>query len=82
MIAAAELRERIQQGVDASHIEVVDTGGGDHFRAVVVSPDFEGKSRVQQHQLVYRALGDHMRERVHALALRTLTPRQWEEEKR
>ncbi len=70
----------MRDALEIVHVEVEDTtGGGDHFRALVVSPDFEGKNRVQQHQLVYGALGDHMRERVHALALRTMTPAQWKE---
>jgi len=42
-----------------------------------VSAGFRGKSRVQQHQLVYRALGDRMREQIHALSMRTLTPEEW-----
>jgi acid stress-induced BolA-like protein IbaG/YrbA len=77
--AAEEIKSLIEQSLDAAHVEVADTGGGDHFQALVVSSAFEGKSRVQQHQLVYRALGDNMRERIHALALRTLTPGQWQE---
>ena len=45
--------------------------------AVVVSEAFRGKSRVQQHQLIYKALGERMREEIHALSMRTLTPEQW-----
>ncbi len=48
-----------------------------HFQLVVVSPKFDGKTMVEQHQLVYQALGDAMREAVHALALKTYTPDQW-----
>jgi len=47
---------------------------GHHFEAVIVSPEFRGKTRVQQHQVVYRALGDRMREEIHALSMKTLTP--------
>jgi stress-induced morphogen len=78
--AVDEIKRLIEQSIETTVVEVEDaTGGGDHFQALVVSSAFEGKSRVQQHQLVYRALGDNMRERIHALALRTLTPRQWDE---
>ena len=45
-----------------------------HFQARIVSAAFEGKSRVQRHQLVYKALGDRMREEIHALSMQTLTP--------
>jgi stress-induced morphogen len=50
---------------------------GNHFQCVVVSPRFAGKNMVEQHQMVYRALGDAMREAVHALSLKTYTPDQW-----
>jgi len=50
---------------------------GTHFEAVLVSSAFLGKSRVQQHQLVYAALGDRMREEIHALSMQTFTPEQW-----
>ncbi|HEY9446659.1 MAG TPA: BolA family protein, partial [Burkholderiales bacterium] len=50
---------------------------GHHFEAVIVSPLFRGKSKVQQHQLVYKALGDRMREEIHALSMQTITPEQW-----
>ncbi len=56
----------------AARIEVEDlTGTKDHFKAVIVAPEFAGKSRVEQHQLVYRALGELMAGPVHALALET-----------
>jgi acid stress-induced BolA-like protein IbaG/YrbA len=53
------------------------TGGGDHFEALVVSDRFEGKGLVERHQIVYAALGDAMRARIHALTLKTLTPAQY-----
>lgn len=60
---------------DAERIEVKDlTGTKDHYQAVVVAKAFAGKTRVEQHQLVYRALGDLMDGPVHALALETRTP--------
>lgn len=56
------------------------TGGGDHLEAVVVSAAFEGKSKVQQHRLVYGALADDLAsEAIHALALRTFTPDAWQQ---
>lgn len=69
----------IQQGIAAAlaceHVEVI--GDGQHFQALVVSSQFAGKSRVQRHQLVYAALGERMREEIHALSIRTLTPEEW-----
>ena len=71
--------QSIQQGIAAAleceHLEVV--GDGQHFQALVVSRQFAGKSRVQRHQLVYTALGERMREEIHALSMRTLTPEEW-----
>ena len=71
--------ESIKQGIEASlaceHVEV--DGDGQHFQALVVSAAFDGKSRVQRHQLVYGALGERMREEIHALSMRTLTPAEW-----
>jgi acid stress-induced BolA-like protein IbaG/YrbA len=76
---AAEVKHLIEQGLPGSHVEVQDTtGGGDHFEALVVSDAFEGKSSVERHQFVYAALGEAMRQRVHALALKTLTRAQYE----
>jgi acid stress-induced BolA-like protein IbaG/YrbA len=76
---AKEVRELIERGLPGAHVEVEDTtGGGDHFEALVVSEAFEGKTPVERHQVVYKALGDAMRVRVHALSLRTLTPAQYE----
>ena len=57
----------------ASSVDVA--GDGHHFEAVIVSAAFRGKNKVQQHQLVYRALGDRMREEIHALSMQTPRPR-------
>ena len=62
----------IQKGLECTHLEV--EGDGQHFSAVIVSPAFAGKSRIQRHQVVYAALGDRMREEIHALSMKTLTP--------
>jgi len=62
----------IKNGLDCTHLEV--EGDGQHFTAVIVSNAFTGKSRIQRHQIVYGALGDRMREEIHALSMKTLTP--------
>ncbi len=74
-----EIEQMIAAALPGSQVEVKDyTGGGDHFEALIVSPAFEGKSLVERHQMIYGALGDAMRVRVHALTLKTLTPAQYE----
>jgi acid stress-induced BolA-like protein IbaG/YrbA len=71
--------ESIQAGIEAAlpceHVEVA--GDGQHFQALVVSGEFAGRNRVQRHQMVYAALGSRMREEIHALSMRTLTPQEW-----
>jgi len=75
-LTAHELRDYIMNGLPCDHVEVLGDDG-QHFEAVVVSPQFTGKNKVQQHQLVYLALGDRMRSEIHALAMRTFTPQAW-----
>ncbi len=70
-----DVRRYIAAGLDCSVLEV--DGDGRHFNALIVSAAFEGKTRVARHQLVYAALGDRMREEVHALSMRTLTPAEY-----
>lgn len=70
-----DLRQLIAQGLEHDTLEV--DGDGRHFEATIVSAAFRGLGRVQQHQLVYSVLGDHMREAVHALTLKTFTPEEW-----
>jgi acid stress-induced BolA-like protein IbaG/YrbA len=65
----------IAQGLACSHLAV--EGDGRHFFATIVSSAFEGRSRVARHQQVYAALGDRMREQIHALSMKTLTPAEW-----
>ncbi len=79
MVEPNVVESRIREGItDVVHVEVTDlTGTRDHYEATVVSPAFDGCSRVEQHQMVYRALGDLMAGPVHALALHTLTPEAW-----
>lgn len=69
---ADEVRSFIAAGLSCTHLEV--EGDGRHFFATIVSPEFEGLLRVRRHQKVYAALGDRMREQIHALSMKTLTP--------
>jgi acid stress-induced BolA-like protein IbaG/YrbA len=75
MVTPESVKAGIESGLACEHIEV--EGDGQHFQALVVSAAFAGKSRVQRHQLVYAALGERMREEIHALSMRTLTPEEW-----
>ena len=75
MVRPEQIKTYIENGLECDFVEV--SGDGHHFEAVVVSAAFRGKPKVQQHQLVYRALGDRMREEIHALSMRTLTPEEW-----
>jgi acid stress-induced BolA-like protein IbaG/YrbA len=75
MVTPESIKQSILDGLDCKHVEVA--GDGHHWEAVIVSEAFRGKNKVQQHQLVYKALGDRMREEIHALSMKTLTPDQW-----
>jgi acid stress-induced BolA-like protein IbaG/YrbA len=70
------VREFIANGLECEHLEV--EGDGRHFFATIVSAEFEGANRVRRHQRVYAALGERMREQIHALSMRTLTPAEFE----
>ncbi len=72
MVTPGEIQSYIEKGLKCESVRVV--GDGQHFEALIVSEAFRGKTRVQRHQLVYAALGERMREEVHALSMRTLTP--------
>ena len=75
MVRPEDVKAYIEAGLTCELVRVV--GDGHHFEAVIVSPEFRGRSRVQQHQLVYRALGERMREEIDALSMQTFTPEQW-----
>jgi acid stress-induced BolA-like protein IbaG/YrbA len=75
MVTNDSVKRGIEAGLACEHVEVA--GDGEHFQAIIVSREFEGRSRVQRHQLVYAALGDRMREEIHALSMKTLTPQEW-----
>ena len=75
MRTAEELETRIESALPGASAAVEDlTGGGDHFRAEVVSERFEGLSRIEQHQLVYEVFGDEVGGPIHALSIKTSTP--------
>jgi acid stress-induced BolA-like protein IbaG/YrbA len=75
MVTPDQIKTYIQEKLPCDHIDVA--GDGHHFEAVIVSPEFRGKTRVQRHQAVYRALGDRMREEIHALSIQAHTPEDW-----
>jgi len=68
----AEVQQYIANGLDCQVLQV--EGDGRHFFATIVSTEFEGLNRVRRHQRVYQALGERMREQIHALSMKTLTP--------
>ena len=72
---ATEIEQLIKEGIADAKVTIEDLrGDGDHYAALVVSAEFEGKSRVQQHQMVYQALQGRMGGELHALALQTSAP--------
>jgi stress-induced morphogen len=74
MPTTEDLKQRIEAGIPGSRAEVEDlTGGGDHFRATVISPAFDGLSRIEQHRLVYDVFGDEVGGAIHALSIKTQT---------
>lgn len=75
MVTAESIKAGIEAGLACEHVEVI--GDGEHFQALVVSAEFVGRNRVQRHQLVYAALGERMRDEIHALSMRTLAPEEW-----
>ena len=75
MVTPEAIQTYIREKLDCEHLAI--EGDGAHFQAIIVSDAFTGKSRVQRHQIVYGALGDRMREEIHALSMQTLTPTEW-----
>ena len=72
MVTAEDIKEWIEQNLDESEVEI--SGDGRHFDAVIVCAGFAGKTRIQLHQMVYAALGDRMKDDIHALSMHTMTP--------
>lgn len=79
MLSSDQVAAMIQGAIPDAQVQVNDlTGGGDHFEVSVVSSEFEGRTLVQQHQLVYKAVQQAMSsEAIHAMALKTYTPDAW-----
>jgi acid stress-induced BolA-like protein IbaG/YrbA len=75
MIDPAQIEGWLREGLACDHVQV--QGDGRHFEAVIVSPAFRGRSRVQRHQQVYAALGARMGAEIHALSMQTYTPEDW-----
>lgn len=76
MLTAVELENIIKQNLACDFLQVQGNDGL-HYEAVIVSPAFTGKTMVQQHQLVYQALGTRMQAEIHALSMRTYSPEAW-----
>jgi len=77
MPSPEDIRQRIEASIPGASAEVEDyTGGGDHFRATVTAPGFAGRSRIEQHRLVYAVFGAEIGGAIHALSLKTLAPLQ------
>ena len=83
------IEERLREGLSAVHVDVLDEShlhaghagaaeGGGHFRGTIVSPRFEGLSTVEAQRLVYQVLAEEMGSLIHALAMKTLTPGEWD----
>ena len=77
MVQAESIKHSIETGMGCDLVRVV--GDGEHFEAIIVSVAFANQTRIQQHQLVYRALGERMKAEIHALSMKTYTPEQWAE---
>ncbi|HSD10913.1 MAG TPA: BolA family transcriptional regulator [Candidatus Binatia bacterium] len=88
MTTAERIARRLRQALAPVHLEILDesakhaghagaAAGGGHFSCTIVSEAFRGRSRLERHRAVYRALGDLLKREVHALALETLDPTQW-----
>ncbi|UCH09522.1 MAG: BolA/IbaG family iron-sulfur metabolism protein [Fidelibacterota bacterium] len=79
-MTAMEVQTLIEEHLTDAHVQVSDTrGNGSHFKAVVISPHFRGKSLVEQHRMVYKACNDYLKREIHALQIETHTPDAWSE---
>ncbi|MDV6341599.1 BolA/IbaG family iron-sulfur metabolism protein [Nitrosomonas sp. Is24] len=76
MLTAENVKTFIESALPCQHVQV-EGDDGRHFHALIVSAEFSGKNIVQQHQLVYKSLGEKMKQDIHALSMKTLTPEQW-----
>ncbi len=83
-MTANTIRQKLEQSLKPTLIEIIDhsaahaghygNGGGGHYNVTIISEEFEGQSLVQRHQMIYRALGDMMKDEIHALGINALTP--------
>lgn len=72
MVTAEQIETKIKEALPSAEVRALDmTGGGDHWQVSVRADEFDGKTMVEQHQLIYGALGDWMKGAIHALALDT-----------
>ena len=80
MITPDEIKATLTKALPVSMVEAQDlTGGGDHWQVIIVSPAFEGKGLIEQHRMVNDALKEQIGDqRIHALALKTYSPAQWD----
>ena len=78
MLSPDTVKSYIAAGLQCEVLEV--QGDGQHFEALIVADVFEGLRPVARHQKVYSVLGDRMREEIHALSMKTLTPGEWAEQ--
>lgn len=76
---AEQIKQLIETGIPGC--QAIVKGDGDHFEATVISPAFADLGMVKQHQMVYGTLGNLMQAEIHALALRTFTPEQWQQQR-
>lgn len=76
MVTSESIKKHIETSMPCELVQVAGDDGR-HFEAIIVSAEFRDKNMVQQHQLVYRVLGDRMKQEIHALSMKTLTPEQW-----
>ena len=77
MPSCEDISQRIEAAIPGSRAQVEDyTGGGDHFRATVTAEAFAGRSRIEQHRMVYDVFGAEIGGAIHALSLKTLVPQQ------
>lgn len=82
MIKLSDMKKALEDAFQSATVEVNDmTGTGDHFQALIVTPDFTGLSRIERHQKVYAALKGDRFETLHALTMKTFTPEEYEKEK-
>jgi len=78
MLLPNQIEEVIAANLECDFIKVKGDDGT-YFEATIVSPLFKDQSMIKQHQMVYQALGDMMRQEIHALSIKTITPEQWQE---